>query len=146
MVRGRGGWEAKVLLSHKRGCKKHDSPRTCFCAFQVHICTPQSNIFGGCPDNNSIVHAQFLRHPRDAHVTPTSRFRRSYNVHLVGPFGFPGACMWPGPEEGTLWGHKCTHGAHSGGPWDSFWLAQFGFNLVSIWSQLFLGVLLRAKT
>ena len=48
VVRGGGGWEAKVLLSCKRECKIHDSPWACFMSSRHLFSHPEIDVCGKC--------------------------------------------------------------------------------------------------
>jgi len=54
LVRGRGGWKAKVSFSCERQCRKHDSPWTCFYVFQPPFSRPGIYVWGEC--SRQLVH------------------------------------------------------------------------------------------
>ena len=59
LVRGGGGWKAKVLLSCERECKKTINPEPVLCAPGTNFHTPKLVFVASVPDNWSLVCAFF---------------------------------------------------------------------------------------
>ena len=59
LVRGVGGWKAKVLLSCERECKKTINPEPVLCAPGTSFHTPKLVFVASVPDNWSLVCAFF---------------------------------------------------------------------------------------